>query len=120
MRMQDAREELDLTADSALVELASRTGATDFTGYEELRLDSVAVLQLLKGGVCVKECSKGDQVDVVLARTPFYAEAGGQVGDIGTLEVRMVAPLLLSCGVFCSLHVQQTEHAVFGIFWFVS
>jgi alanyl-tRNA synthetase len=90
MHVQDAREDLDLTADSALSELASKTGATEFTGYEELRLDSVAVLQLLKGGVGVNACSEGDAVDVVLARTPFYAESGGQVGDIGILEVRLI------------------------------
>lgn len=86
--MQDAREEVDLTADSALSELASQAGATEFTGYEELRLDSVAVLQLLKEGASVESCSVGDKVDVLLPRTPFYAESGGQVGDIGILEVQ--------------------------------
>ena len=95
MHAQDAREKLDLTADSALAELASRTGATDFTGYENLRLDCVAVLQLLKGGAEVEGCYEGDKVDVVLPRTPFYAESGGQVGDVGTLKVCTFPPLFV-------------------------
>lgn len=98
MHDQDAREELDLTADSALAELAAQAGATEFIGYEELHLDSVAVLQLLQGGMGVDSCSEGDKVDVVLPRTPFYAESGGQVGDMGTLEVcsLLTVPFLLS------------------------
>lgn len=109
MHAQDAREEMDLTADSALAELAAQTGATDFTGYEELRLDSVAVLQLLQGGVGVEACSEGDKVDVVLARTPFYAESGGQVGDIGTLEVRVIVVLLVLFLVFCSFYADPEK-----------
>ncbi len=67
-----------------LVELAGKLGATRFIGYE--RLESESVIQaILKGDRVVKEAVEGDEVELVLSETPFYAEGGGQVGDRGVL-----------------------------------
>ena len=72
------------TARPAIAELAARLGATKFVGYDQL--DSDSVLQaILKGDRLVKEAQEGDEVEVVLDVTPFYAEGGGQVGDQGVL-----------------------------------
>lgn len=96
--VQDAREDVDLTADSALAELASEAGVTRFTGYADL-LGDASVLRLVRDGEVVESSGEGDTVDVVLDTTPFYAESGGQVGDVGTLTVRITAALCLACGV---------------------
>ena len=61
------------------------TGESRFTGYDSLRAETV-VIGLLAGGAPVERASKGQQVEVVLRETPFYAEAGGQVGDTGQLR----------------------------------
>ncbi|MCH8190965.1 MAG: alanine--tRNA ligase, partial [Chloroflexi bacterium] len=61
------------------------TGESRFTGYDSLREETV-VIGLLAGGAPVERASKGQQVEVVLRETPFYAEAGGQVGDTGQLR----------------------------------
>ena len=58
--------------------------ATDFVGYETLVSDS-KVVAVLKGGKEVGSAGAGEEVEVVLDRTPFYGEAGGQVGDKGWL-----------------------------------
>ena len=59
-------------------------GETEFTGYEQLS-DSATVVALLKDHQQIKQLSAGEKAIVVLDRTPFYAEAGGQVGDTGYL-----------------------------------
>ena len=57
---------------------------TEFEGYEGLAGEG-RVVTLVKGGVPVEAFAAGEQGEVVLDRTPFYAESGGQVGDTGTL-----------------------------------
>ncbi len=57
-----------------------------FTGYTELEEGASKVLALYKDGTEVETVSAGDDVVVVLNKTPFYAEMGGQVGDAGTLS----------------------------------
>jgi len=72
------------TARPAVAELAGRVGTTKFIGYDRLESDSL-VQAILKGGRLVKEAAQGDEVEIVLDVTPFYAEGGGQVGDRGVL-----------------------------------
>jgi len=58
--------------------------ATEFVGYESLSA-AAKVLALYRDGAAVTALNAGDAGVVVLDRTPFYAEGGGQVGDTGTL-----------------------------------
>jgi len=58
--------------------------ATDFVGYQRLETQT-RILAIVKDGQPVERVERGDDVEVVLAETSFYAEAGGQVGDTGML-----------------------------------
>ena len=58
---------------------------TKFVGYESLE-DDAKVVALYVGGTAVQQASTGQEAVVVLNTTPFYAESGGQVGDVGVLE----------------------------------
>jgi alanyl-tRNA synthetase len=64
--------------------VAALDARTAFQGYEDLT-SQARVLTLLKAGNPVQELRAGEEGEVVLDTTPFYAEAGGQVGDAGTL-----------------------------------
>jgi alanyl-tRNA synthetase len=56
---------------------------SDFEGYRQTRSNNCEVLAIIKGGQGAQELKPGDQGEVILDHTPFYAESGGQVGDRG-------------------------------------
>ncbi len=82
---KDAAEKKTGNADvSVLAELLERSGAVTFTGYDEVSGEAT-ILGLLVNGVPVPAAGQGADVDVVLDRTPFYAEGGGQLADAGRI-----------------------------------
>ncbi|WP_413623762.1 alanine--tRNA ligase [Luteibacter sp. Lutesp34] len=66
-------------------EVASALAPTVFTGYDDLELAGAKVLAIVRDGKAVDRLADGEDAFVLLDRTPFYAESGGQVGDTGTL-----------------------------------
>ncbi|MAQ96807.1 MAG: alanine--tRNA ligase [Chloroflexi bacterium] len=81
-----ARSHAQFDGDHARVRLYEELGVgnTNFTGYETLNGKSV-VVGLISMGLSVTEVSQGEELQLVLRETPFYAEGGGQVGDGGTI-----------------------------------
>ncbi|SIS75900.1 alanyl-tRNA synthetase [Roseivivax lentus] len=65
-------------------DIAEAKGTTDFLGYDTETAEG-QILALVRDGAEVKSAAKGEAVQIVLNQTPFYAEAGGQVGDTGTI-----------------------------------
>jgi alanyl-tRNA synthetase len=107
------------TARPVVADLASRLGTTKFVGYD--RLDAESVVQaILKDERLVKEAVEGDEIELVLDVTPFYAEGGGQVGDQGVLlgpeghieikeTTRPVPTLILHKGTVTKGRVKEGE-----------
>ena len=65
--------------------LSDELAPTEFDGYEHNELKGAKVVAIVADGERVSEAAEGSEVEVLLDRTPFYAEMGGQVGDTGTL-----------------------------------
>ena len=71
-------------------DLVATLQPTQFLGYDSLTEGGLQVVALLKGGRPVEALEAGDDGIVLLDRTPFYAESGGQVGDTGELDAQGV------------------------------
>ena len=69
---------------TAYREILETGGTTGFTGYVETSTEGV-ITGILRDGAVVPVAREGDHVEIVLNRTPFYAEAGGQLGDHGRI-----------------------------------
>ncbi|HLF39732.1 MAG TPA: alanine--tRNA ligase, partial [Burkholderiales bacterium] len=89
---------------AAAVEYSGAT--TEFHGYDALALEGKVVALYNREGVQVAEISGGEAAIVVLDRTPFYAESGGQVGDSGELAGKS--------GTFAVEDTQKIQPVVFG------
>ncbi|MDS1271372.1 alanine--tRNA ligase [Lipingzhangella sp. LS1_29] len=70
---------------STYTQFVDTSGATEFLGYTEQEVES-RVLGILVDGASVTTAQAGQQVELILDRTPFYAESGGQLADHGTIE----------------------------------
>ena len=78
-------------------------GQINFLGYETTTAPSV-ITGLIVNGHPVNEVSQGQEVEVILRETPFYAEGGGQVGDTGIME-----------GANGNIRVEDTQSPVTGV-----
>ncbi|GMH41527.1 hypothetical protein BSKO_09437 [Bryopsis sp. KO-2023] len=83
-RSKDAREDVDMTAGADVTSLVEAGGSTEFVGYHTLT-ESGNVVAIFVDGKQVKSAEDGANVEVVLDKSPFYAESGGQIGDKGVL-----------------------------------
>ena len=104
--MERQRDQARAAGKFKMVEGLSYAGAqTVFEGYEHRRRPG-KVLALYVGGAAVERISAGQDAIVVLDNTPFYAESGGQVGDIGSLTAGTTQ--------FDVLDTQKIQPGVFG------
>lgn len=71
-----------ITGEEALGEVLKKHGSTNFSGYSELE-DEGTVIALVEKGKLRDHAEEGEELDIILDRTPFYAESGGQLGDHG-------------------------------------
>lgn len=83
---QAAHNVIKLAVGGAAQETLAKVPETEFLGYDDL-FSSASVLAILANGESLGEAKEGEACEIVLDRTPFYAESGGQIGDHGYLRV---------------------------------
>ncbi len=94
-------------------DVADEKGTTDFLGYDTESAEG-QILALVQDGARIKEAEQGASVQIALNQTPFYAEAGGQVGDTGMIRtesgVARVTDTRKAAGVF--IHFAEITEGV--------
>ena len=80
----DAKAKKSGHVDTEVFQRLREQGPSHFTGYTEFATESV-IRSLVSGGESVASASEGQELDLVLDATPFYAEAGGQAADTGLI-----------------------------------
>ncbi|MBP6965164.1 MAG: alanine--tRNA ligase [Armatimonadetes bacterium] len=121
-----AREGSDISTDvfagslGALAEIEKAEPETEFVGYQAFESLS-RIVGILRDGELVDSAQSGDKVDLVLDKTPFYAESGGQVSDVGTVSgdggelavehAAKVGSLVIHSGSVTSGEIKSGEHA---------
>jgi len=93
-------------ASPAYLELVEKA-KTAFDGYAQTTSSDCRVVALVQNGQVVGDMKAGENVEIILDHTPFYAEAGGQVGDVGHL--------LASSSTAEIAHVQNAYYPVSGL-----
>jgi len=88
------KAETKAKANPVYAEVAARVGRSEFKGYVTTQVDDSRVTALIKGSE-TSVLNEGEEGEVVLDKTPFYAESGGQVGDVGTLTTANVFATVL-------------------------
>ncbi len=83
-RARQASKMGTVTGDPVYLKLLDE-GKSQFLGYDSLVVEQAQVLAVLKDGTLARRLDAGEEGEIVLDRTPFYGESGGQVGDRGVL-----------------------------------
>ncbi|MAU53754.1 MAG: alanine--tRNA ligase [Roseovarius sp.] len=105
-------------ADQAIwFDIAEQHGVTEFLGYDTESAEG-QVIALVRDGVTTPRAEQGSQVQITVNQTPFYAEAGGQVGDTGVIETASgrarVTDTRKIAGVFVHLAEVETGEIATG------
>jgi len=97
-----------ITGEEALGRLLKERGTTQFTGYDTTE-GTGQVIAIVRQGKVVDHLEEGDEAELVLDRTPFYAESGGQVGDTGTMTGAEATLSVLDTKKHEGLHVHKVK-----------
>lgn len=87
-RAKAATQKISLTDDLVYVNIENKYGSTNFIGYDQTECNDAKIVE--------KVDVEGGFVDVILDKTPFYAECGGQVGDTGVIESNNLKAVVLN------------------------
>jgi alanyl-tRNA synthetase len=113
-RARSAREETNyMGEEDPIYGLLKPDEKTDFVGYHTLNIRS-RVIGLIKDNQRVDSANQGDHVLVILDKTPFYAESGGQIGDRGLLQTDEVTVEIEDVNKLHGDHIVHKGKVLYG------
>lgn len=109
VRARSARTAVRLTDDKIYIEIFEKLGATNFIGYSETKSEDSIIKAITKDGVISDTAEEGDIAEIILDRTPFYAESGGQIGDTGIIKSENFEAEVLNTTKFNDLFIHKVQ-----------
>ena len=98
----------DSFEDKTWFDLADEFGATEFLGYRTCRAEG-QILAIVKDGKRTNRAAANERISIVVNQSPFYAEAGGQVGDTGTIETETGLAEVFGTHSHAGVHVHDSR-----------
>lgn len=108
-RARSARTAVRLTDDTIYIGIFDKFGATNFIGYTELKSSDSIIKSVIKDGQETDSLEEGDIAEMILDKTPFYAESGGQIGDTGTIKNENFEAEVLNTTKFNDLFIHKVQ-----------
>ena len=109
VRARSARTAVRLTDDKIYIEIFEKLGATNFIGYSETKSEDSIIKAITKDEVIADTAEEGDIAEIILDRTPFYAESGGQIGDTGIIKSENFEAEVLNTTKFNDLFIHKVQ-----------
>jgi len=108
-RARQAHTAVKLTDDLVYNEILQKTGPTEFIGYKQTKVMGCLIKSIIKDGQGVTLAEEGDLAEIILDKTPFYAESGGQVGDTGIIEGKNFKAEVINTTKFNDLFIHRVS-----------
>jgi len=108
-RARSARASVRLTDDLVYSEIYEKIGSTEFIGYTQTKSEDSLIKAIIKDGKTSDSTEEGDIAEIVLDKTPFYAESGGQIGDTGIIKSENFEAEVLNTVKFNDLFIHKVQ-----------
>ncbi len=108
-RARQAHITVKLTDELVYNDILQRIGSTEFLGYEQTKVLGCVIKDIIKGGQPVNSSEEGDIAEIILDKTPFYGESGGQTGDTGFIEGQGFKARVVNTTRFGELFIHRVE-----------
>ncbi len=108
-RARQAHTAVKLTDDLVYNDILQSLGATEFLGYEHTKVTGCVIKDIIKDGQPVNSVEEGDIAEILLDKTPFYGESGGQTGDTGIIEGQDFKARVVNTSRFNELFIHRAE-----------
>ncbi|MEI8388951.1 MAG: alanine--tRNA ligase [bacterium] len=109
VRARGARTAVRLTDDTIYIDIFEKLGATNFVGYTENKSEDSLIKVIIKDGTISDSADEGDIAEIILDKTPFYGESGGQVGDTGIIKSENFEAEVLNTTKFNDLFIHKVQ-----------
>lgn len=109
VRARSARTAVRLTDDLVYNEILEKVGMSVFIGYSETKSEDSIIKAVTKDGKVSDIAEEGDIAEIILDKTPFYAESGGQIGDTGLIKSENFEAEVLNTTKFNDLFIHKVH-----------